>query len=171
VSAERAVELAANTVGMCFIRTSRPAMQVIYDNNEVFTVGKAKIVRQSTSDQVTVIGACVTLIEALKAADKLQAAGINIRVIDPFTIKPLDSATIISSVKQTGGRVLVVEDHYPEGGIGEAVASAVSGVGNVTVKHLAVREVPRSGGPDELLDLYRISARYIEEAVLELVKA
>lgn len=169
VSAERSVELAANTKGLCFIRSSRPNVPVIYANDEPFQVGKAKVVRQSSNDQVTVIGSCVTLVEAMKAADSLEKSGINIRIIDPFTIKPLDSETILHSAKQTGGRVVVVEDHYPEGGIGEAVAAVLAGERNTVMKHLAVDRVPRSGKPQELLDMFKISAKYIEEAVKQII--
>ena len=115
VSAERAVELAANTKGLTFIRTSRPNTAVIYENDAVFEVGKAKVVRQSAKDQVLLIGAGVTLYEALKAADKLAEAGVSARVIDPFTIKPIDAQTIIENAKAVGGRIVTVEDHYPEG--------------------------------------------------------
>jgi transketolase len=170
VSTERAVELAANTRGICFIRTSRPNVPVIYANDEQFHVGKAKIVRQSASDQVTVVGACVTLVEVLKAADELQASGINVRVIDPFTIKPLDIDTILHSARQTGGRVVVVEDHYAEGGIGEAVSAGLSGVRDIVIQHLAVSGVPRSGKPDELLDLFGINAAAIATAVKQILK-
>jgi len=165
VSAERAVELAANQPGICFIRTSRPALPILYRNDEPFAIGKAKVVRQSDNDVVTVVGACVTLAEALKAADQLKGAGVNIRVIDPFTIKPIDAATIIASAQATGGKIITVEDHYPEGGIGEAVASAVAGVPNIILKKLAVPEVPRSGKCAELLEMYGISASCIVKAV------
>lgn len=114
VSAERAVELAANTKGVCFIRTSRPNTPVIYENDKVFQAGKASVVRQSANDNILLIGAGVTLYEALSAADELAKIGISARVIDPFTIKPLDPA-IIEHAKAVGGRVLTVEDHYPEG--------------------------------------------------------
>jgi len=171
VSAERAVELAANTKGICFIRTSRPALPNVYENNEEFHVGKAKVVRQSNSDQVTVVGSCVTLHEALTAADALAKENIHIRVIDPFTIKPIDGATIIHSAKQTGGRIITVEDHYYEGGIGEAVASAVSEEKDITVHRLAVSGVPRSGKPAELLDMFAIDANAIANAVKKMCKA
>ncbi|BFZ10767.1 hypothetical protein BsWGS_13806 [Bradybaena similaris] len=171
VSTERAVELAANTKGICFIRTSRPNVPVIYENNEPFVVGKAKIVRQSASDQVTVIGACVTLYEALKAADILAERGVNIRVIDPFTIKPIDAQAIIDSALKTGGRVITVEDHYAEGGLGEAVAGSVSHQSGITVKRLFVPEVPRSGKCEELLEKYGISASCIVKAVENLLSA
>jgi transketolase len=170
VSTERAVELAANTAGICFIRTSRPNVPVIYGNDEQFVVGKAKIVRQSNSDQVTVIGACVTLVEALKAANELETSGIHVRVIDPFTIKPLDVDTILHSARQTSGRIVVVEDHYSEGGIGEAVSGALSTVRDVVIKRLAVTGVPRSGKPEELLEMFGINAHAIVSAVKEVLK-
>ncbi|KAM9856022.1 transketolase-like protein 2 [Aulostomus maculatus] len=165
VSTERAVELAANTKGICFIRTSRPDTAVLYAPDEKFVIGKAKILRQSNSDVVTVIGAGVTLHEALAAAETLASEGINIRVIDPFTIKPLDEATIVSSAKATRSRIITVEDHYKEGGLGEAVLSAVGEEPDITVTRLAVSSVPRSGKPQELLDLFGISAKCIVKAV------
>ncbi|CAH2316403.1 transketolase 1 [Pelobates cultripes] len=165
VSTEHAVFLAANTQGICFIRTSRPDTAVIYSPEEKFEIGQAKVVRQSDSDRVTVIGAGVTLHEALAAADELSKQGINIRVIDPFTIKPLDAATIISSGRATGGHIITVEDHYREGGIGEAVSAAVAGQPGFIVQSLAVNGVPRSGKPTELLDMFGISAKHIVAAV------
>merc|ERR1719431_1914852 len=145
VSTERAVELAANTRGICFIRVSRPATAVIYDNEEKFNIGKAKIVRRSDKDQVLVIAAGVTLYEALKAADTLKQKGVNIRVLDPFTIKPLDSKAVVDNAAACGGRVVVVEDHYPEGGIGDAVLAVLATYRNMVVRKLAVNQVPRSG--------------------------
>ncbi|KYM83076.1 Transketolase [Atta colombica] len=170
VSTERAVELAANTKGICFIRTSRPATAVLYKNDETFAVGKAKVIKSSAKDQVLVIGAGVTLHEAIKAADELAKTEINIRVIDPFTIKPIDAQTIIKNAKEVGGRIVTVEDHYSEGGLGETVQSAVALERNVIVKKLAVPEVPRSGPPTVLLENYGISARNIVAAVQEIVK-
>lgn len=112
VSCERSVELAANTKGVCFIRTSRPATAILYDNNEKFEVGKAKIVRQSDKDTVLLIGAGITLYEALTAAIELEKKGIYARVLDPFTIKPIDKQAIIAHAKAVGGHIVVVEDHY-----------------------------------------------------------
>lgn len=169
VSAERAVELAANTKGVCFIRTSRPNVPVIYSNDEVFEIGKAKVVKQSDKDQVTVIGCCVTLVEALRAADKLAIDGVNIRVIDPFTLKPLDKDTILTNAKQTGGKIITVEDHYEWGGLGDAVAGALSEERDICIKKLAVSEVPRSGKPAELMDKYGISAACIVKAVQSMI--
>ncbi|KAG6921396.1 transketolase like 1, partial [Chelydra serpentina] len=165
VSTERAVCLAANTKGICFIRTSRPETLVVYPPEEKFEIGHAKVVRKSDADRVTVIGAGVTLHEALAAADELAKQGTHIRVIDPFTIKPLDAATIIASARATGGRIITVEDHYREGGIGEAVAAAVSGEPGMVLQSLAVSGVPRSGKPAELLDLFGISTKSIIAAV------
>ncbi|XP_060619193.1 transketolase-like protein 1 [Anolis sagrei] len=165
VSTEHAVCLAANTKGICFIRTSRPETPTLYPPEEKFEIGHAKVVRKNDADKVTVIGAGVTLHEALAAADELAKQGIHIRVIDPFTIKPLDANTIISNARATGGRIITVEDHYKEGGIGDAVASAVSGEPSILVQSLAVSGVPRSGKPDELLDLFGISAKKIIAAV------
>lgn len=170
VSTERAIELAANTKGICFVRTSRPATAVLYKNEEAFAVGKAKVLKSTAKDQVLVIGAGVTLHEALKAADMLANTDVHIRVLDPFTIKPIDAQTIIKNAKETGGRIITVEDHYAEGGLGEAVVSAVSLERNIIVKKLAVHEVPRSGPPNVLIDSYGISARKIVAAVEEILK-
>ena len=108
VACERAVELSANQRGICFVRVSRPATAVIYENNERFDIGKAKVVRKSDSDKVLVVAAGVTLYEALKAADVLASKGVNIRVIDPFTIKPIDISAIRENAAACGGRVLTV---------------------------------------------------------------
>lgn len=170
VSTERAVELAANTKGICFIRTSRPNTAVLYKNDEPLVVGKAKVIKSSANDQALVIGAGVTLHEAIKAADELAKNGVNIRVIDPFTIKPIDAQTIIKNAKEVGGRIITVEDHYPQGGLGEAVQSAVALERNIIVKKLAVPNVPRSGPPTVLLENYGISAHNIVAAVQEILK-
>lgn len=170
VSTERAVELAANTKGICFIRTSRPNTSILYKNDEVISIGKSKIIKSSNDDKVLVIGAGITLHEAIKAANELNKSGINIRVLDPFTIKPIDAEGIISNAKECGGRIITVEDHYPEGGLGEAVASAVSLERNIIVKKLAVPKVPRSGPPSVLVDAFGISSRNIIAAVEEIIK-
>lgn len=169
VSCERAVELAANTKGVCFIRTSRPNTAVIYENNEHFAIGQAKIVAKSDNDVVTVVGAGVTLYEALKARTALASENVHIRVVDPFTVKPIDRDTLVANAKATGGRVVVVEDHYPEGGLGEAVKSALAGERNVVVHHLAVDRVPRSGKPDELIEKFGIDSKAIAKAVKHIL--
>ncbi|CAF4840534.1 unnamed protein product [Pieris macdunnoughi] len=169
VSTERSVELAANTRGICYIRTSRPNTAIIYDNDTVFKVGEAKIVRESAKDSILLIGSGVTLHEALAAADQLQQQGISARVLDPFTVKPLDEAAVRAHAHAVGGRVLVVEDHYQAGGLGEAVLSALALERSVVVQHLYVKEVPRSGPPQALLDKYGISSKNIVVAAGKLL--
>jgi transketolase len=168
VSAERLVAAAAELKGTTYIRTSRPAMPVIYPNTEEFPVGGSKVLRASTRDCLTVIAAGVTLHEALAASATLQAAGIPVRVIDAYSVKPLDAQGILRAAAQTHNTLMVVEDHYYDGGLGDAVLSAVATQG-VRVHKLAVTDVPRSGKPEELLDLYGISARRIVEQVKSLL--
>jgi transketolase len=163
VSAERLVAAAAAWEGPAYIRTSRPKTPVIYGPGEQFPVGGCKVLRQSAADVATVVGAGVTVFEALKAYDELMKAGVAIRVIDLYSIQPIDDATLRAAAVDTGGRVVSVEDHYAGGGIGEAVAAATTGV--ATVRILAVRDIPRSGKPEELLDRFGISARHIVETV------
>ncbi|KAF6390955.1 transketolase like 1 [Rhinolophus ferrumequinum] len=165
VSTEHAVFLAANTKGVCYIRTSRPETAVLYTQHESFAIGQAKVIRHSVNDKVTVIGAGITLHEVLAAAEELSNQGVSIRVIDLFTVKPLDSATIIANAKYTGGYIITVEDHHPEGGIGEAVCAAVSMEPGIRVCQLAVLGMPRGGQLNELLDMFGISARHIIMAV------
>jgi transketolase len=164
VSTERLVALAAYTPGPAYIRTSRPKTPVIYSNDESFTVGGSKVLRESSKDVAAVIGAGVTVFEALKAYDQLKTSGTMIRVIDLYSVAPVDRETLVRAAEATGGRLITVEDHYINGGIGDAVAEAVADAG-FTVHRLAVREIPRSGKPEELLDRFGISAGHIVEAV------
>ena len=164
VSAERAVALAAAHHGPVYIRTSRPKTEVIYGNDETFVIGGLKVLRQSAGDVVTVVGAGITVFEALKAHDQLKSSGIAIRVVDLYSVSPVDRAGLIAAGNATKGRIITVEDHYPAGGIGDAVSEAVSEAG-IKVFRLAVREIPRSGKPDELVDRFGISARHIVDAV------
>ncbi|XP_077285923.1 transketolase-like protein 2 [Arctopsyche grandis] len=170
VSCERAVEMAANTKGICYIRTSRPNTSMLYPNNETFQIGVSKVIKESVSDHVLLIGAGVTLHEAVTAYGLLKPLGINARVLDPFTIKPLDVNGILKHANACGGRIVVVEDHYYAGGLGEAVMSAVALDRNIVVKHLAVGEIPRSGPPTVLLDMFGISAKHIVNAAQAIVK-
>jgi transketolase len=167
VSAERLVALAAYHPGPVYIRTSRPKTPVIYSNDEPFTVGGLKVLRESGQDAVTVVAAGVTVFEVLKAYDQLKAAGTSIRVIDLYSLQPIDRDGLVAAGRATGGHLITVEDHYAAGGVGDAVAEAVSGAG-FTVRRLAVREIPRSGKPEELLDRYGISSNHIVEAVRAL---
>jgi transketolase len=164
VSTERLIERMAYHPGPAYMRTTRPKTPVIYGPDETFEIGGLKVVRESDSDVASVIGAGVTLFEALKAYDELKAQGINIRVIDLYSVQPVDAAALIRCARATKGRLITVEDHYAAGGIGDAVAEAVAPEG-FTVRRLAVSEIPRSGAPAELLDRYGISARHIVAAV------
>ncbi len=167
VAAERLTEEAARRPGICYIRTSRPKLPVLYSADEKFPVPGLKVLRQSANDRVTVVAACVTLYEALKAYDQLKARGIPIRVIDLYCIKPLDTTALALNVRETGGRIVTVEDHYAEGGLGEAVLAALAD-GEFAfsgVQRLAVDRVPHSGKPNELLEAFGISAKHIVEAV------
>jgi transketolase len=146
------------------MRTSRPKTPVLYSSDEQFPIGGCKVLRQSDSDVATVVAAGVTVHEALKAADALQKSGINIRVIDLYSVQPVDAATLTAAAQATDGIVFTVEDHYAAGGIGDAVSEALVPAGAV-VRRLAVREIPRSGQPDELMDRYGISAGHIADAV------
>lgn len=167
VAAERLVAAAAELKGTTYIRTSRPATPVLYPNTEAFPVGGSKVLRASGSDCLTVVAAGVTLHEALAAYETLKAAGLPVRVIDAYSVKPIDAPGILHAVAQTRNTVLVVEDHYYDGGLGDAVLNAVAAHG-VRVHKLAVTDVPRSGKPEELLELYGISARRIVERVKSL---
>jgi transketolase len=168
VSTERLVALAAYHPGPAYIRTSRPKTKVMYSAGEVFTIGGLKVLRESGNDVATVVAAGVTLFEALKAHDQLKSEGASIRVIDLYSVAPVDRKALIAAGTATGGSIITVEDHYAAGGIGDAVADAVSDSG-IRVHRIAVREIPRSGKPEELLDRFGISARHIVDAVRAVV--
>lgn len=168
-STYRLVEAAAAHKGTVYIRVGRPKSPVLYGPDETFYIGGSKLVRQSPSDVLTIIAAGVTLFEALKAYDRLAAAGISVRVIDLYSIVPIDRTTLLESARTTQDRILTVEDHYAHGGLGDAVLNAV-GTEGVKVHKLAVRAIPRSGKPDELVDHFGIGARSIVEAARQIVK-
>jgi len=169
VAMERLVEQAARTPGIVYLRANRPKTPVLYPNTEEFPIGGSKVLRKSDTDTVTVVAAGVTLIEALKAHDELKKEGINLRVIDLYSVKPVDRDTLLAAARSTGNTLLVVEDHYAQGGLAEAVMGAVAQDG-VRVRQLAVREIPTSGKPAELLDAAGLSARHIIEHALALTK-
>jgi transketolase len=159
----------ADKDGIVFLRTLRPKTPVIYDASEDFSIGGSKTVRSSDDDAVTVIASGITLHEATKAADELHESGIAVRVIDAYSIKPIDGDTIRAAVRATGGKVIAVEDHWPEGGLGEAVLSALSEESEALhFEHLAVEIMPGSGGSAELMDAAGISANHIVEAARKL---
>jgi transketolase len=166
VATEKLVEQMAQARGICYLRTSRPKTPVIYNNDESFPIGGAKVLRQNAGDKVTVVAAGVTLFEALKAADTLKNEGIGITVIDAYSIKPLGRDAILAAAHKTNHTVITVEDHYTEGGLGDAVAGELS-VDGVKVHKLAVTVLPRSGKPEELLAHFGIDAA----AIVKKVKA
>jgi transketolase len=159
----------ADTKGIVFLRTLRPNTPVIYGPDEEFSVGGSKVLRSSEDDNVTIVGMGITVHEALKAADSLEDDGIKARVIDAYSIKPIDADTLQAAAEATG-KIVTVEDHFPEGGLGDAVLAALAEQDeHPRVVKLAVREMPRSGKPDELLSAYGIDAEHIEAAVRQLV--
>ncbi len=168
VAAERLVAEAAAHEGIVYIRTSRPKTAILYDTDESFPIGGSKIVRESSEDKVTVVAAGVTLHEVLKAQEVLTAEGIAIRVIDLYSVKPIDTEALLAAASETNDTIITVEDHYPEGGLGDAVLDAVATKG-IRVHKLAVTGIPRSGKPDELLELHGISANAIVQKVKDIV--
>ena len=168
VSTERLVALAAATPGIVYIRTSRPKTPVLYSADDTFMVGGSRVVRRSDVDKVTILAAGVTLHEAIQAADELSAQGVQVRVIDVYSIKPIDEDTLTKAAVETG-KIITVEDHYLEGGLGEAARAAVDGTTPCQWKHLAVHSLPRSGASKLLLDRHGISARRIVEAVRKMI--
>lgn len=165
------VRLMADTPGIVYMRTTRGAYPTLYGPNETFKIGGAKVVRQSPKDRITLIGAGVTLHNCLAAADALAAKKISARVIDLYSVKPVDVKTLREAVRVTKGRLVIVEDHYPEGGIGAAVMEALAADGLPRIAHLAVRGLPTSGKPEELMNAAGISSRHIVAAATKLLQA
>jgi len=166
VSAYKLVENMANyNDGISYMRTTRGAAPILYDEDEEFVVGGCKVLQQNEDDKVCIVAAGITLHEALKASKILKESGINVSIIDAYSVKPLDSETIIKVAKNSGNKIVVVEDHYIEGGLGEAVAAAVSGEG-LSVEILAVKKVSRSGTPESLLAYAEIDAESIVKKVV-----
>ncbi len=165
------VQAMADLDGIVYMRTTRGAYPVLYDATETFGAGGSKVLRESEDDQVTLIGAGVTLHACLAAADQLGDEGISARVIDLYSVKPVDTATLTAAAAATGGRLVLAEDHHPEGGLGSAVIDALTGAGRteLAVAHLAVRELPGSGTSEELLDAAGISAGHIAAAARQLL--
>jgi transketolase len=159
----------ADTKGIVFMRTLRPNTPVIYGPDEEFAVGGSRVIRSSDDDDVTIVGTGITVHEALKAADALEEDGITARVIDAYSIKPIDADTLQAAAEATG-KIVTVEDHFPEGGLGDAVLAALAEKDeHARVLKLAVREMPQSGKPEELLSAYGIDAEHIATAARQLV--
>jgi len=162
----------AERTGVVYMRTTRGAYPVLYGPDEAFPIGGAKVVRSSPDDQVTLVGAGVTLHNCLAAADQLGRDGIAARVVDLYSVKPIDTETLVTAAAATGDRLVVVEDHYPAGGIGSAVLEALNDAGHpARIVHLAVRGLPSSGTPAELMDAAGISTGHVVQAAREVLRA
>jgi transketolase len=168
VSAEACVETMVRHRGMIYLRTTRPATPLLYGKDEKFPLGGSKVLRSGPKDAVLIVAAGITVHEALKAYDELKKKKIPVRVVDAYSVTPLDAAGLLKHSRAVKGRVIVVEDHFPHGGLGEAVTAVLCG--EARVEHLCVRDLPRSGKPEELLDHYGLGARHIVKAVQGLVK-
>ncbi|HEX6508061.1 MAG TPA: transketolase, partial [Chloroflexota bacterium] len=164
----------ADRDGIVYLRTTRAATPVLYGADEAFPIGGSKVLRESSDDLVTVVAAGITVSEALEAYDRLKAEGTNIRVIDAYSVKPIDVETLLRCARETENGIITVEDHWPEGGLGEAVLHAVTerteenAQATPVVKILGVRSMPTSGTPDELLHAAGIDADAIVDAVREM---
>ncbi|WP_022881466.1 transketolase [Gryllotalpicola ginsengisoli] len=173
-SAAALVEEMSRTPGISYLRTTRGGYPVLYPASERFPLGGSKTLRSSDADRVTVVAAGVTLHQALAAADRLAEDGVAVRVIDAYSVKPLDEAGVVAAAEATGGRVVTVEDHHPEGGLGSAVADALAASDldqPLRLRRLAVSGMPGSGTTDELLGWAGIDAAAITAAVRELLGA
>jgi len=168
--AAKLTRLMADKDGIVYMRTTRGAYPTLYGANETFKIGGAKVLRQSPKDKVTLIGAGVTLHNCLAAADTLAQKKIAARVIDLYSVKPVDVKTLREAARVTKGRLVIVEDHYPEGGIGAAVMEALAADNSARIAHLAVKGLPGSGKPEELMNAAGISARHIVAAATRLVQ-
>jgi transketolase len=169
-SAASLVQEMAERTGIVYMRTTRGSYPVLYPPDEAFPVGGAKVVRSGPDDQVTLIGAGVTLHNSLEAAEELSRDGIRARVVDVYSVKPIDTQTLLEAAAATGDRLVVAEDHHPEGGLGSAVLDAFNEAGHpVQITHLAVRSMPGSGTPAELLEAAGIAAGQIAQAARKLV--
>jgi transketolase len=162
----------ADRPGIRYLRTLRPSTPVIYGPDEQFEIGGSRVVRQSDEDQVTLVAAGITVHEALEAAEALEADGVRVRVIDCYSIKPIDAAALREAARATGGRILTVEDHWPEGGLGDAVLEVFAEAEQCPrIVKLAVRKMPGSGPSQELLKDVGIDARTIAQEARKLARA
>jgi transketolase len=162
----------ADVEGISYMRTTRAATPVIYEADDRFEIGGSRVIRSSDDDDLAIIAAGITVHEALKAADLLASDGISARVVDLYSVKPIDAETLHATAEATHGRLMTVEDHWPEGGLGEAVLSVFAeSEERPRVVELAVREMPGSGKPAELLAAAGIDADRIADAARELVRA
>jgi len=163
-SAWKATALIAERSGPCYLRIGRPNSPILYGPDEQFAIGKCKVLRRGHKDKALVIAGGITVFEALAAYDQLQKEDISVRVIDLFSVQPLDRDELIASARAAGGIVITVEDHYAHGGLGDAVLWALAEE-RVRAYKLAVREIPHSGKPKELIEKFGISSGHIVNAV------
>ena len=163
-SAWKATALTVEHSGPCYLRLGRPSSSILYSADERFVIGKCKVLRKSDKDRALVIAGGVTVFESLAAFDQLQAEGISVRVIDLFSVQPIDRGELINSSRAADGVVITVEDHYEHGGLGDAVLSALAEE-HVRVYKLAVQEIAHSGKAEELIEKYGISSGHIVNAV------
>jgi transketolase len=166
------VEAMATIPGISYLRTTRGAYPGLYAAGETFPVGGAKVPRSSDHDDVTLIGAGITLHECLRAAEILATEGIGARVIDCYSVKPIDATILTAAAKASSGRIVIAEDHHPEGGLGSAVSDALLAAGHkdLSITHLAVRGLPGSGTGEELLAWAGIDAEHIAAAARRLTR-
>jgi transketolase len=156
----------ADREGITYLRATREKTPVLYGSEERFHIGGSKVLRQSPRDVAAVLAAGITLHEALRAHETLQGEGVSVRVVDLYSVKPIDAATVEACARECGGHLVVVEDHWPQGGLGDAVCEVFGGLPDPpSITRLAVRSMPGSGTPSQLLDAAGISARHIVEAV------
>ncbi|PIN94473.1 transketolase [Candidatus Pacearchaeota archaeon CG10_big_fil_rev_8_21_14_0_10_30_48] len=164
VSTKELTKLASKNKGITYIRTTRPKTQVIYANNEKFPIGDFKILKESKKDKGVIIGAGITLHESLEAHKNLMKKNFNVAVVDLYCIKPFNSKKLIDFIKKHGNKIVISEDHYQEGGIGEMLAEELENT-NIKIKHLYVSEIPHSGTKEELLKKYKIDSSAIVKGV------
>ncbi|MAG38244.1 transketolase [Candidatus Pacearchaeota archaeon] len=167
VSTEKLLVSAANNPGITYIRTSRPKTPIIHSTNESFKIGDFKVIKQSSKDKVVLIGSGITVHESLRAHELLKSKKINTSVIDLYSIKPLNSKKLISFIKSHGKKVVIAEDHFKAGGIGEMLSESLVSTG-IKIKHLYVSGIPHSGTMSQLLDKHKINWQHISLAVREI---
>ncbi len=169
VSTQRLVEIAAQNQGIFYIRTQRPPTPVIYESGQKFKIGGSNTLKSSESDKLTIVACGIALSEALKAADTLAKERINVRVIDAYSIKPIDEQVLIKAARETG-QIITCEDHYLEGGLGDAVLNALSGQSAVKVHKMGVFKMPMSGTTEDLISYEELDSGSIARKVFEILK-
>ena len=165
VSTQSLVNLSSQIIGLKYIRTTRGGTSVIYNKNEKFPLGDFKILKSSEKDKLVLVGAGITLHECLKAHEILKQRNVLSSVVDLYCIKPLNSKKLIEFIKSHGNKLIISEDHYKEGGIGEMLSSELKNSG-IKIIHLSIKEIPHSGTPEELLEKYRIDSKAIVKSAL-----